>query len=190
MKVVEFERQRGVWVPLSLPPSLRGGIQRFLGNETSIFHCARGEEMEANGGHIGDRTLNQMWSLIDRMRLVSAQCLCASRSCDRTRWRVRSRLTGRVRSRVESYWKRPDAGTVASGSSSVRIRSLTHWSAARLDQRVRSVTGPARPVVLRTWVVCALARSVSSTSTFGQRNCWLALWSHSWLVDHFRTPLN
>jgi hypothetical protein len=127
---------------LSLPPSLRGGIQRFLKNKTPIFHCARGEETEVNGGHRGDRTC-----------LVSAQCLRTSRSCDRTRWRVRSRSTGRVRSRVEAYWK------------------LTRWSAARLDQRVQSVIGPARPVVLRAWVVCAPARPVSLTSASDQRDC-------------------
>jgi hypothetical protein len=129
-----------------------GGIQHFSGNETPIFHCARDEETKANGAHRGDRT-----------RPVSAQCLRASRSCDRTRWRIRSR--------VEAYWKRPDVGTVASGSSSVRVRLLTRWSAARLDQRVRSVTGPARPVVLRAWVVCAPACPVSSTSASGQRDC-------------------
>jgi hypothetical protein len=38
--------------------------------------------------------------------------------------------------------------------SSVRIRSPTRWSAARLDQRVRSVTGPARPVELRAFGLC------------------------------------
>jgi hypothetical protein len=29
-KAMEFERLRGVWDPLTLPPSLRGGIQAFL----------------------------------------------------------------------------------------------------------------------------------------------------------------
>jgi hypothetical protein len=128
--------------------SLSGEIQRFSGNETSIFHCAGREETEANEGHRGDRTLDRTQSLFDRTRPVSAQCLRASWSSDRTRWRVRSRSTGRVRSCVEAYWKRPDAGTMASSSSIVRVRSLTRWSVARLDQRVRSITGPARPVAL------------------------------------------
>jgi hypothetical protein len=60
---------------------------------------------------------------------------------------------------------------VTSGSSSVRVWSLTRWSAARLDQRVRSVTGPARSIMLRAWVVCALTRPVSATSASDQRDC-------------------
>jgi hypothetical protein len=142
------------------------GSRRFRGNETPIFHCTGGGETKANGGHWDDQTR----SSIDQTRPVSDQYLRVSRSCDRTWWRVRSRSTGRVRSRVEAYWKRPDAGTVASGSSSVCIRSLTRWSAAQLDQCVRSVTGPARPVVLCAWVVCAPARPVSSTSASGQHD--------------------
>jgi hypothetical protein len=46
-----FEQKRGVWVPLSPPPSLRGGIQRFCGSKTPIFHCAGHEETKAKGSH-------------------------------------------------------------------------------------------------------------------------------------------
>jgi hypothetical protein len=34
-----------------------------------------GKETEANGGHRGDQTLNQTWSLHDRTRPVSVQYL-------------------------------------------------------------------------------------------------------------------
>jgi hypothetical protein len=44
-----------------------------------------GKEMEANGGHRGDRTLNRTWSLNDRTRPVSVQCLCVFQFDDRTR---------------------------------------------------------------------------------------------------------
>jgi hypothetical protein len=46
-------------------------FQRFLGNETPIFHCAEREETEANGGHRGDRMLNWTQSQRNRMRPVS-----------------------------------------------------------------------------------------------------------------------
>jgi hypothetical protein len=57
-------------------------------------------------------------------------------------------LIGRVRSIWELTGLQPDASTVASGqfcSTSSRCFVRT-W--LRLDQRVRSVTGPARPVIL------------------------------------------
>jgi hypothetical protein len=57
-----------------------------------------GEETEANGGHSGDWTLDRTRSLFDRTRPVSVQLLRVSRLSDRTRWRVRSWSTGRIRS--------------------------------------------------------------------------------------------
>jgi hypothetical protein len=65
-----------------------------------------------------------------------------------------------------------------------RVRSLFRCALLRLDQRVRSVTGPARPVnssasslgdehvrsVLRDLAVVRPARPVSWTSAFGQRD--------------------
>jgi hypothetical protein len=87
-------------------------------------------ETEANGGHWGDRTLNRMRSRNDRTHLVSdssrlawdtrashrrvwsitgpahpvkPQRNCETREVDRTRWRVWSRSTGRVRSCVGAY---------------------------------------------------------------------------------------
>jgi hypothetical protein len=103
-----------------------------------------------NGGHRSDRTLDRTRSLFDRTRPVSAQGLHACWSSDRTGWRVQSQSTGRVRSLWERTGLQSDAGTVASGATSMRVRSLLHWSVAQLDQRVRSVMGLARPVERRT----------------------------------------
>jgi hypothetical protein len=73
-------------------------FQRFSGNETPIFYCAGREETEANGVHRSDRTLDRTRSLFDRTHPVSAQRLRVSQYSDRTRWRVRLRSTGRIRS--------------------------------------------------------------------------------------------
>jgi hypothetical protein len=137
-------------------------------------------QTEANGGHNGDQTLDRTQSLCDRTRPVSAQRVSMFRFSDRTRWRVRSRSTGRVRSLWELTRLQPDADTVTSSATCVRVRSLLRWSVARLDQCVRSVMGPARPVVLRAWVVYAPARSVRVISASGQRDyscfeCLIAL---------------
>jgi hypothetical protein len=116
--------------------------------------------MEVNKGHRGDRTLDQTRSLFDQTRPVSVQRLRVSRFSERTQWSIRSRSTGLVRSLWELTGLQPDAGTMTSDSSSVRVQSLIRWSVARLDQRVRSVMGPARPV--------EFARPVNSTSVFGR----------------------
>jgi hypothetical protein len=47
---------------------------------------------------------------------------------------------------------------------------LTSASGRLRDQRVRSIQ-PARPVMLRAWVVYAPARPISLTSVSGQRDC-------------------
>jgi hypothetical protein len=108
-----------------------------------------GKEMKANGGHRGDWTLDRTWSLFDRTRPVSVQRLRVSQLFDRTRWRVRSLSTGRVRSLRELTGLQPDADTMASGQfCSVSGRCFV-GARLRLDQRVRSVTGPAHPVILR-----------------------------------------
>jgi hypothetical protein len=73
-----------------------------------------GKETEANGGHIGDRTLDRMRSLFDRMRPVSVQRLRVFWFFNRKRWRVRSQWIGRVWSFRELTGLQPDAGTVAS----------------------------------------------------------------------------
>jgi hypothetical protein len=107
-----------------------------------------GKETEANGGHRGDRTLDRTRSLFDQTRQVSAQCLRVFRFFDRTRWHIRSQSTGRIRSIWELTGLQPDAGTVASGQFCSAFGRCLGGALLRLDQRVRSVTGPARPVVL------------------------------------------
>jgi hypothetical protein len=59
-------------------------------------------------------------------RPIKSQRNYEAREVDRTRWRVRSQSIGRIRSCVGAYWKRPDASTMASSLSSVRVRSRFH----------------------------------------------------------------
>jgi hypothetical protein len=50
---------------------LFGGIRRFSGSETSIFHYAGGKEIEAKGSHWGDRMLDRTLNRKpDRTRLT------------------------------------------------------------------------------------------------------------------------
>jgi hypothetical protein len=159
------------------------GLKRLFSTTSEV-----GKEMEVNGGHRGDRTR----SLFDRTSPVSVQRLRVFQFDDRTWWRVRSLSTGRVRSFRELTGLQPDAGTVASGqfcSASghcfvVRCSGLTSASGQSRDQRVRSVTGPARPVnpsasglrdervrsVLRDLAVVRPACPVSWTSASGQHD--------------------
>jgi hypothetical protein len=106
-----------------------------------------GKETEANGGHRSDRTLDRTRSLFDWTRPVSVQRLRVFQFSDRTRWRVRSQSTGRVRSVWVLTGLQPDAGTKASGAtcsasdhfSLERDLCLTSASGPLRDQRVRSV---------------------------------------------------
>jgi hypothetical protein len=141
-----------------------------------------GKETEANGGHRGDRTLDRTRSLFDRTRPVSVQHLRVFRFFDRTRWLVRSQSIGRVRSIRELTGLQPDAGPMASGQFDSASGHCLGGALLRLDQRVRSVTGLARPVILRASgprdervrsVLHGIgtvrsARPVSLTSAFGQ----------------------
>jgi hypothetical protein len=105
-----------------------------------------------NGGHRGDRTLDQTRSLFDRTRPVSVQRLRVFWFFDRTRWRVRSQSIRRVRSFRELTGLKLDAGTVASGQFCsafgrcfvVRCSGLTSASGPLWDQRIWSYF--ARPV--------------------------------------------
>jgi hypothetical protein len=130
------------------------GFRRFRGVETTFSTMPEvGKETEANGGHRGNRTLDQTRSLFDRTCPVSVQLLRVFRFFDRTRWRVRSQSTGHVRSIWELTGLQPDTDTVASGqfcSASghyfvVCCSGLTSTSGPLRDQRVRSSF--ARPVV-------------------------------------------
>jgi hypothetical protein len=109
-------------------------------------------QTEANGGHRSDRTLDRTRSLFDRTRPVSAKRSRVFQFFDRTRWRVRSRSIGRVRSLWELTGLQPDAGTVASGATSSAsghcfvgaLLGLTSASGQLRDQRVR--LSLARPI--------------------------------------------
>jgi hypothetical protein len=115
-------------------------LRRFRGVETTIFHYT--ESWKSNGGHSGDRTLDQTRSLFDWMCPVSVQRLRVSQLSNRTRWHVRSRSIGRVRSIRELTGLQPDAGTVTSGQFSSasgrcfveRCSDLTSASSPSRDQ--------------------------------------------------------
>jgi hypothetical protein len=112
-----------------------------------------GKETEANGGHRGDRTLNRTRSLFDRTRPISVQCLRLFQVDDRTR---------------------SASGHCGVRSVLQRVRSLFCHALLRLDQRVRSVMGPARPVdpsasgLRDEHVRCCFAASRYATDTSGQ----------------------
>jgi hypothetical protein len=102
----------------SLPPAeLARGDSGVFEELKRLFSTTPevGKEMEVNRGHRSDWTLDRTWSLFDRTRPVSVQRLRVSQLFDRTRWRVRSLSTGRVRSLRELTGLQPDAGTVAFG---------------------------------------------------------------------------
>jgi hypothetical protein len=81
--------------------------------------------METNEGHISDRTR----SLFDRTRPVSAQCLCASRSCDR-----RGDASGHDQSDASGHaWR-------LSGND----RTLALWLPVRLERSVRLTCASGR----------------------------------------------
>jgi hypothetical protein len=139
----------------SLPPAQLARQDSGVFEELKRLFSTTSEvekETEANGGHRGDRTLDRTRSLFDRMRPVNVQRLHVSRLSDRTRWRVRSLSTKRVRSFRELTGLQSDAGTVASdqfyGASGrcfvERCSGLTSASGPLRDQRVRSIL--ARPV--------------------------------------------
>jgi hypothetical protein len=109
------------------------------------------KEMEANRGHRGDRTLDWTRSLFDRTRPVSVQHLRVFWFFDRTQWHVRSQSIGCVRSIWELTGLQPDTGIMASGQFCSTSGRCLGGALLRSDQRVWSVTGPARPVILRAF---------------------------------------
>jgi hypothetical protein len=82
------------WSRISEKLTRRGGES---GHERSDTFDRGGCLLDSN------RTPGVTHPVCSVVRPIGAQCLCASRSCDRTRWRIRSRSTGRVRSCVEAY---------------------------------------------------------------------------------------
>jgi hypothetical protein len=141
------------------------------------------KETEANGGHRGDRTLNRTRSLFDRRRPVSVQRLRVFQFDDRTcsaSGHCRPDASGRSGCLLDSNWTLA-LWRLVSSSARLVVVSLC---ALRLDQCVRSVTGPARPFhpsvsgyldqhvrsVLHELAVGQPARPVSWTSASGERD--------------------
>jgi hypothetical protein len=110
--------------------------------EAEIFSKSSWIEIEANGGHWGDRTRSQH----DQTRSVSSSHVLRTRTpvrpvtrgtdasgqapegqqtqrVDQLQWRIWSRSTEHVRSCVGAYWNRLNADTVASGQFKQRVRS-------------------------------------------------------------------
>jgi hypothetical protein len=77
-------------------------------------------------------------------RPVSITCAAWWRDAKRTRWRVRSRATGRVRSREELSGLRSDAGCSASGQTAKHVRSRQRLSLTRTAGICPVVTGRVR----------------------------------------------
>jgi hypothetical protein len=132
----------------SLPPAELARRDSALFAEVKCLFSSAPEvrkETEANGGHRGDRTLDRTRSLYDRTRPVSVQRLRVFQFDDR-----KHSVSGpidRTRPVIQgAYWT--PTGRWHCGVRSVlqRVRSLFRCALLRLDQRVRSVTGPARPV--------------------------------------------
>jgi hypothetical protein len=120
--------------------------------------------------------------MIGRVRSVFSVCACFSVMIGRAAHLV---TVDRTRPVVQgAYWT--PTGHWHCGVRSVlqRVRSLFHCALLRLDQRVRSVMGPACPIapsasglrdqrvqsVLRNLAVARPARPVSLTSASGQRD--------------------
>jgi hypothetical protein len=121
-----------------------------------------GEETEANGGHNCDRTLDRTRSLCDRTRPVSVQRLRVSRLSDRTRWRVRSQSTGRVRLVRVLTGLQPDACTVVSGAT---CSSSGHFSLER-DLCLTSASGPLRDQRVRSYFEHPVRATSASSRCF------------------------
>jgi hypothetical protein len=129
----------------------------------------------------GRWTGHDLW-LTGRVRSAFSVCACFSLMIGRA---VRPVTVDRTRLVVQgAYWT--PTGRWHCGVRSVlqRVRSLFCCALLRLDQRVRSVTGPARPVdrsasglrdqrvrsVLRDLAIVRPARPVSWTSASSQRD--------------------
>jgi hypothetical protein len=164
---------REVWVPLSLPPSVRARDSGDFGEVKCLFSIAPevGKETEANAvTEVTGRCTGRGHGVTGRVRSVQRGFRRAgARVCNRRvrslagparpvmhpeetevhrgrsdAGRVRSHTIGRVRSLKELTGLTPDAGTVASGHCEERVRSLFRGRML-CDRRVRSFEA-ARPV--------------------------------------------
>jgi hypothetical protein len=120
--------------------------------------------------------------LTGRVRSAFSVCACFSLMIGRA---ARPVTVDRTRPVVQgAYWTPTERWHCGVRSVLQRVRSLFRCALLRLDQRVRSVMGPARPVdpsasgprnervqsVLRSIAVVRSARLVSLTSASGQRD--------------------
>jgi hypothetical protein len=137
----------------SLPPAeLARRDSALFGEVKRLFSIAPkvGKETEANGGHCVHRTLHRTLhrtrSLCDRrVRSVSSDCACFGCSIGRE---ARPVTGHRTRPVVQgAYWTPTGRGHCGVRSVHQRVRSLVRFARLGVDRRVRSVTGPARPVV-------------------------------------------
>jgi hypothetical protein len=92
----------------------------------------RVQSVQITGRNVREKVVDRrVRSLVELERLVThpegSACLCA----DQTRWCVRSRATGRVRSREELSGLRSDARCNASGQTVKCIRSRQRLSLTR-----------------------------------------------------------
>jgi hypothetical protein len=81
--------------------------------------------------------------LTGRIRSVFSICACLSLLIGR------GGTSGHDRPDASAYWTPTERWYCGVRSVLQRVRSLFRCALLRLDQRVRSVTGPARPVILR-----------------------------------------
>jgi hypothetical protein len=134
----------------------RKGVTGMTGRATGRW-IGRGWRVRSAHPACRGSTHRRVRSVTGPARPVKLQRSCETREVDQTRWRVRSRSIGRVRSCVGAYWNRPDAGTVASGQFKRRIRSRGQQrestTTGRCD-RVQSVQ-PARLVSTQAAATCS-----------------------------------
>jgi hypothetical protein len=118
----------------SLPPAELARRDSALFVEVKcLFSTAPevGKEMEANGGHCGDRTLHRTQSRFDRTRLVSSQQLSA-----RAGVRVSDRTLVWPDQRVRSVYLCAQEARVTGASGPSRNRSV--WSGIQRGREQRS----------------------------------------------------
>jgi hypothetical protein len=120
---------------------------RFRGVETTIFHYAGKSEIKRRRTEVIEVT--GRWTgrglyLTGRVRSAFSICACFSLLIGRA---TRPVTINRTRLVVQgAYWTPTGRWHCGVRSILQRVRSLFHCALLRLDQRVRSVTGPVCPV--------------------------------------------
>jgi hypothetical protein len=176
--------REGLWS--SLPPA------ELARRDSGVFELKRlfsttpkvEKEMEANGGHRSDRTLDRTRSLFDRTRPVSVQRLRVFQFVDRTRstsGHSRSDASSRSGSLLDSnrtlaLWRPISSAARPVDVSSEHGSGLTSVSSPLQDQRARSYFAcsvratSASGRCFASVDTVRSARPVSLTSASGQRD--------------------